>query len=45
MHGQRLAMGLTIRGCARVYGPEENLLGIAQVNDRGVLQPERLIAH
>lgn len=45
MQGQRLALGLSIRGRARVYGPEKKLLGTAQVNDRGVLQPERLIAH
>lgn len=43
--GQRLALGLGIRGRARVYGPAMGLLGTAIVNDRGVLQPERLIAH
>ncbi len=45
MQGQRLALGLSIRGRARVYGPEKELLGTALINERGVLQPERLIAH
>ena len=45
MSGQRLALGLTMRGRVRVYGPERMLLGTAQVNARGVLEPERLIAH
>ncbi len=45
MNGQRLAMGLDLRGRVRVYGPNQTLLGTAQVNDRGVLEPERLIAH
>jgi tRNA pseudouridine55 synthase len=45
MSGQRLALRLTIRGLVRVYGPENKLLGTAKVNDRGVLEPERLIAH
>ena len=45
MTGQRLALGLTMRGRVRVYGPNKMLLGTAQVNDRGVLEPERLIAH
>lgn len=45
MMGQRLALGLTMRGRVRVYGPNKSLLGTAKVNDYGVLQPERLIAH
>ena len=45
MSGQRLALRLTMRGRVRVYGPERMLLGTAQVGDRGVLEPERLIAH
>lgn len=45
MNGQRLAMGLEVRGRVRVYDPNQTLLGTAQVNDRGVLEPERLIAH
>lgn len=45
MTGQRLALGLTMRGRVRVYGPNKMLLGTALVNDRGVLEPERLIAH
>ena len=36
--GQRLAL-------VRVYGPRTGLLGTAAVSDRGVLEPERLIAH
>ena len=43
--GQRLALGLGTRGRVRVYGPAAGLLGTAVVSDRGVLQPERLIAH
>lgn len=45
MTGQRLALGLTMRGRVRVYGLNKMLLGTALVNDRGVLEPERLIAH
>lgn len=45
MMGQRLALGLTERGRVRVYGPNKSLLGTCQVNDHGVLHPERLIAH
>ena len=45
MKGQRLALGSEIRGRARVYDPENQLLGTVMVNDRGVLQPERLVAH
>ncbi|MDO5531082.1 tRNA pseudouridine(55) synthase TruB [Sutterella sp.] len=43
--GQRLALGLKLRGRVRVYGPVTGLLGTAVVNDRGVLGPERLIEH
>lgn len=43
--GQRIALGLEARGRVRVYGPVTGLLGTAVVSDRGVLQPERLIAH
>ena len=45
MKGQRLALGSTVRGRARVYDPDNKLLGTVMVNDRGVLQPERLVAH
>ena len=45
MTGQRLALGLTMRGRVRVYGPNNMLLGTARANERGVLEPERLIAH
>ena len=41
--GQRLALGLTQRGRARVYGPCRGLLGTALIGERGVLEPERLI--
>lgn len=43
-NGQRLSLHLSERGRVRVYGPENRLLGTAQVNERGVLAPERLIA-
>lgn len=43
-NGQRLSLHLEERGRVRVYGPGEKLLGTAQVNERGVLAPERLIA-
>lgn len=45
MNGQRLALGLAERGCVRVYGHDGALLGTALVSERGVLAPERLIAH
>lgn len=44
-NGQRLALGLAQRGRVRVYGPGKRLLGTAQVNERGVLAPERLTAN
>lgn len=43
--GQRLALGLGALARVRVYGPRTGLLGTAAVSDRGVLSPERLIAH
>lgn len=43
--GQRLALGLGALARVRVYGPRTGLLGTAAVSDRGVLEPERLIAH
>ena len=43
--GQRLALGLGALARVRVYGPSTGLLGTAAVSDRGVLEPERLIAH
>lgn len=45
MHGQRLSRTTSLRGRVRVYGPEEKLLGTAVLNERAVLEPERLIAH
>ncbi|MEF9943197.1 MAG: tRNA pseudouridine(55) synthase TruB [Burkholderiaceae bacterium] len=42
--GQRLAIECPERGRIRVYGPNQELLGTALVNERGVLAPERLIA-
>lgn len=42
--GQRLAIASPERGRVRVYGPQQELLGTALVNERGVLAPERLIA-
>lgn len=44
-HGQRLALGLKPCDRVRVYGPDEKMVGTARVNERGVLQPERLIAN
>ncbi|MEY2897113.1 MAG: hypothetical protein RL669_1382 [Pseudomonadota bacterium] len=43
--GQRLAIGSALRGRVRVYGHENELLGTAQIDERGVLAPERLIAN
>jgi tRNA pseudouridine55 synthase len=43
--GQRLAIGSALRGRVRVYGHEHELLGTAQIDERGVLAPERLIAN
>ena len=44
-HGQRLALGLQCCPRVRVYGPDEIMVGTARVNERGVLEPERLIAN
>ena len=44
-HGQRLALGLPSCPRVRVYGPDEQMVGTAHVNERGVLEPERLIAN
>lgn len=44
-HGQRLALGLPSCPRVRVYGPDEQMVGTARVNERGVLEPERLIAN
>ena len=44
-HGQRLALGLPSCPRGRVYGPDEQMVGTARVNERGVLEPERLIAN
>ena len=45
-HGNELDLGITDDrrpGRKRVYGPEANLLGIAELNPLGVLQPRRLL--
>ena len=45
-HGNELDLGITEErrpGRKRVYGPEANLLGIAELNPLGVLQPRRLL--
>lgn len=44
-HGQRLALGLPSCPRVRVYGPDDQMVGTARVNERGVLEPERLIAN
>lgn len=44
-HGQRLALGLQACPRVRVYGPDNIMVGTARVNERGVLEPERLIAN
>ncbi len=43
-NGQRLALSLQERGRVKVYAADRRLLGTGQVNERGVLAPERLIA-
>lgn len=44
--GQRLALDAEPRGVrVRVYGPEEELLGTANVTEWGVVAPERLISN
>ncbi len=45
MNGQRLALDLPQRGRVRVYDAAGALMGTALVGERGVLAPERLIAH
>jgi tRNA pseudouridine55 synthase len=45
-HGNELDLGITSErppGRKRVYGPDANLLGIAELNPLGVLQPRRLL--
>jgi tRNA pseudouridine55 synthase len=45
-HGNELDLGINDAcrpGRKRVYGPEANLLGIAELNPLGVLQPRRLL--
>lgn len=44
-HGQRLALGLQKSDRVRVYGADQQMVGTARVNERGVLEPERLIAN
>lgn len=44
-HGQRLPLGLTVCDRVRVYGADQKMVGTARVNERGVLEPERLIAN
>ena len=44
-HGQRLALSLQACPRVRVYGPDNIMVGTARVNERGVLEPERLIAN
>ena len=43
-HGQQilLAEGRSVTGNTRVYGPEDNLLGLAKVASNGNLQPSRV---
>jgi tRNA pseudouridine55 synthase len=44
--GQRLAIEAQPRGArVRVYAPNEQLLGTANVNEWGVVAPERLISN
>lgn len=42
-HGNALDLG-GAPGRVRVYGPEETLLGLAEIDERGALNPRRLIA-
>lgn len=44
LHGQRLASQVSERGRARIYSDEGVLLGTAQIDERAVIRPERLIA-
>jgi len=43
-HGNRFAYedGAGLRGDVRVYGPENNLLGLAELTSDGILQPTRV---
>jgi tRNA pseudouridine55 synthase len=46
-HGNELDLGITAErrpGRKRVYGPDDNLLGVAELNPLGVLQPRRLLS-
>jgi tRNA pseudouridine55 synthase len=45
-HGGQLDVGVPPEGPGRrrVYGPDERLLGLAELDERGVLNPRRLIA-
>lgn len=45
-HGGQLDLGVPPEGPGRrrVYGPDERLLGLAELDERGVLNPRRLIA-
>ena len=42
-NGQRLAIGSAVRGTARAYGPNRQLLGVVEVDFRGTIHPSRLI--
>lgn len=44
-HGGQLDLGVPTEGPGRrrVYGPDERLLGVADLDERGVLNPRRLI--
>ena len=44
-HGQRLPLGLQECERVRVYGPDNQMVGTARINEYGVLAPERLIAN
>jgi tRNA pseudouridine55 synthase len=45
-HGGQLDLGVAPEGPGprRVYGPDERLLGLAELDERGVLNPRRLIS-
>lgn len=42
-NGQRLAIDAKPAGQARAYGPGQKLLGVVQIDERGVVHPSRLI--
>ena len=42
-HGQRLALRIAPAPRVRVYSPDARLLGVASVDEHGVLAPQRLI--